>query len=298
MKRKLVKQGGTALTITLPSEWCKKYGLKSGDELEIQERGASVIINTRKGIEVEKKEIDATKVGPIIHQIISRYYKEGVDEIKIIYKDSQTVANVQKRLQQLLGYEIVEHGKNFLIVKCLTTELEKEFENALSRGFLVALNLADSSLSLVKEGNLNKLKEILYLETINDKFMSLCQRCLMKYGYKDVEQIPFLFYFIDRLNKVTNQYTYMIEYFLENNKKRFNKETIALYEEVNQSFHSLHHLFYKFNMERLADFYISQKNLIKKIQQSLPKLKKDEIVLHFFITIAQEIRRLSELLIR
>ena len=38
MKRKLIKQGTGALTITLPKSWVSKYELKSGDEVEVDEQ--------------------------------------------------------------------------------------------------------------------------------------------------------------------------------------------------------------------------------------------------------------------
>ena len=37
MKRKIVKQGSATMTISLPATWIKKFNLKVGDELEIDE---------------------------------------------------------------------------------------------------------------------------------------------------------------------------------------------------------------------------------------------------------------------
>ena len=47
MKRKLVKQGGTALTVSLPAKWARKYNLKAGDEVEGEEEDWTLIVSLK-----------------------------------------------------------------------------------------------------------------------------------------------------------------------------------------------------------------------------------------------------------
>ncbi len=46
MKRKIIKQGNDTLTITLPRMWCDKFGVKAGDEVNVEENDNSLIWNS------------------------------------------------------------------------------------------------------------------------------------------------------------------------------------------------------------------------------------------------------------
>ena len=48
MKRKVVKQGAATLTISLPSKWTKKFELKNGDEINLNEKGDALIVTNSK----------------------------------------------------------------------------------------------------------------------------------------------------------------------------------------------------------------------------------------------------------
>ncbi len=44
MKRKVSLHGPSTLTVSLPSKWVKKYCIKKGDELDIEEKNSTLII--------------------------------------------------------------------------------------------------------------------------------------------------------------------------------------------------------------------------------------------------------------
>jgi antitoxin component of MazEF toxin-antitoxin module len=54
MIRKLVKQGDNALTVTLPAHWIKDQGLKTGNEVHLQEIGRNIEISAARN-KSEKK---------------------------------------------------------------------------------------------------------------------------------------------------------------------------------------------------------------------------------------------------
>src|SRR3989338_4453795 len=57
MKRKIVQHGSSSLTITLPMNFVDKFGLKKGDEVDVEESGTTLIVATQKGVAVNKKTI-------------------------------------------------------------------------------------------------------------------------------------------------------------------------------------------------------------------------------------------------
>ena len=42
--RKLIQHGNSSLTISLPSKWIKNKGLKKGDQIQIIEKGETLIL--------------------------------------------------------------------------------------------------------------------------------------------------------------------------------------------------------------------------------------------------------------
>ena len=59
MRRKIVQHGPATLTLSLPSGWAKKWGIKKGSELEVEELGKELRIKVDKTPATnEKKEFD------------------------------------------------------------------------------------------------------------------------------------------------------------------------------------------------------------------------------------------------
>ena len=62
MKRKLVKQGMNALTLTLPSSWIKSNNLMPKDEVDLIEVDHSLIISTEKKQAVKEIAVDIRNI--------------------------------------------------------------------------------------------------------------------------------------------------------------------------------------------------------------------------------------------
>ena len=58
MLRRVIKQGHSTLTITLPKKWAKDLKIEAGDEVNIIEKGNRLFINTKASSELRKTEID------------------------------------------------------------------------------------------------------------------------------------------------------------------------------------------------------------------------------------------------
>ena len=70
MKRKIVQHGCSSLTITLPFPWVRKFNLKKGDELEVEEQGHTLLVSTQKDTSADKKVVDTTEFGLFTKKLI------------------------------------------------------------------------------------------------------------------------------------------------------------------------------------------------------------------------------------
>ena len=175
MKRKLVSQGRATLTISLPSKWLKTFGMKAGDEVDIEEKGAELILKTDKGVTIEKTNVDVKEFGTqLLEKVLANLYKKGYDEIELVFETSEQLAETQKVIQSsLLGFEIISHGQRSCVVKNVSGPIEGEFDNMLSRVFLLLKSMAFDGMTAIKTKNNETLKNLLRSEKLNNRLTTI-----------------------------------------------------------------------------------------------------------------------------
>ncbi|MBW2964162.1 AbrB/MazE/SpoVT family DNA-binding domain-containing protein, partial [Candidatus Woesearchaeota archaeon] len=153
MKRKLVKQGRNALTVTLPAEWSRANKLAAGDEVEVLQEGRNIMITPEEVKEAELKvEYDITGLDrSSIVLLYTSLYESGVDEVRFRFsKDSTTDHKTGSKAAfsdiitaytlRFEGFAVVEQGKGYYIIKDISNQSEKDFDAVLRRVFLLLLN--------------------------------------------------------------------------------------------------------------------------------------------------------------
>ena len=84
MKRRIIKQGHNTLTITLPTDWAKKFNLKAGSEIDLVEKENGLFITTEKIGEEKSVEFDISEMDiPTIWKYFMAVYREGYDEVLV-----------------------------------------------------------------------------------------------------------------------------------------------------------------------------------------------------------------------
>src|SRR3989338_7463517 len=90
MKRRIIKQGRNTLTMTLPCHWTKLLNLKVGDELDVLEKGSTLLVNGENGPQEKCAVIDITTFTiPLIWRFFQGAYRSGCDEIRILFEPGQ-----------------------------------------------------------------------------------------------------------------------------------------------------------------------------------------------------------------
>ena len=98
MKRKLVKQGGSALTITLPKSWVDKYGLKAGDDISVKECGRELSIVTEREEEGRSIALEASQINErTLRWALSGLHKGGYDVINIAFNSRILLPTAHKK---------------------------------------------------------------------------------------------------------------------------------------------------------------------------------------------------------
>ncbi|MCK4521587.1 MAG: phosphate uptake regulator PhoU [Nanoarchaeota archaeon] len=288
MKRKVIQIANSTQLISLPRKWAVKHGIKKGDEIDVEEQGNKLIIDTEKGVDLERIELDITGLdrSSIMYYMRSAYRK-GYDEIAIKFDDPLTthfrlnkklkvLSIIHTEVNRLVGVEIIKQTENFCLIKDISQSSIKEFDNVLRRIFLL---LKDTNNDLM---NGLKKRDFVLAETIEEKhdtitkFVSYCLRLLNKYGYEDSKKTAILYHTIASLDKITDIMKYVARDTLIY-KPTLKKESKATLDLINNSMESYFDLFYKFEKNKIMDFTRNRDQAIKMIKSSSKKISSEEV---------------------
>ncbi len=272
MKRKVIQLAHKTLVVSLPSKWVKKYQVLKGAELDAEERGQQMVFSTSRLSDSEKVNVDFSELnGEVIRRwVLASLHKSGYDEIEITYKDSSVLDTIQETIKELMiGFTIVEQGKDRCVIRVVAEEQEKEFNAVLRRAFLVVKNMGEGLYDYVKEGRLERLKELLVLEKTNDQLTNFCERILNKKGYENYKRTCFAYVVAWNLEKVCDSYKEVCVFLSENPKARISKPVVEMIKTANNYFSSYYELFYNFEINKLTELNRERNAFRKKASEML-----------------------------
>lgn len=284
MKRKVVQQGPATLMISLPSKWVKENNISKGDEIELfEEKGKLTLsLGNVRGSEESKKEFDVRTFGIFNEYFVNYFYQKGYDEITIRYDDPKYTGIIEQRVKQMMGFEVVDKGKNHTTIKILMKTDEQEFETLLRKLFQITMVMGDKLGEALEKNRKELLEEVKADEKENNKYCDLCLRILFKNRYKYPENSFVLFSLLRELEQVGDIYKYLAEDF--QNAKTANKEIIGLYKEVHAFFRMYYSLYYSFDAAKAQAFFQQKPLLLSACQKQANEATKEDVLVIAHLT--------------
>lgn len=324
MRRKVIKQGHNTLTITLPSNWTKKLNISAGDELELEEKHTGLHLTTEKRLNSGRKaEFDITKMDiPTIWKHFMAVYREGYDEVRVYFDSIKTLdfpykfithhrtspkmikqnkkksitTSLQGFVDRFIGFEIVEHGKDYILIKDLGGITSKEFDNSLRRVFLLLQQMAEETLEALATGDTSSLENIHDIDINLDKFHDYCIRVLNKIGNKEPEKKSLYFATLYLIEMMGDEFKNIGIHLTQDFPKAQFQNIRPLANFIKDQIDSYYNLFYKFDEEKIRRLSeIDKKNYV-----DVPKLyakanEEEKEVFHHLRIIERYINSLLEL---
>jgi phosphate uptake regulator len=281
MKRKLVKQGVATMMISLPSKWIKANSLNKGDEIDIEEKGKSLIIEPEKR-KSEKKEI-LIKIGEEnkqdIKTILTHAYRKGFDKITLEDINPGLLKEIRIASNSLLGFELTEKDSKKCVVENISEPLEQKYEIILKKIFLIIKETQEiTSNDFEKEKfNLNEIEET---KNQQDRFILFCRRLLIKQpsdsALLEWELLTFLMH-------IQHTYYYLYKYVSEN-KIKIDKEMIRLLNQLKEYFSLFENSYYNKNISTIHKINNLKKDYhFGKCIELIEKSKAKEAVVYSYI---------------
>lgn len=280
MKRKVIQIADSTVLVSIPIKWAKKYGLKKGDSVDVEEENNKITITAERTQKQAKKiTIDARDLEErTLRWAMASIHRSGYDEIEVVYNDNRTLKIIEDLIKNLmLGFIVADQEENKLILKPMAAELEVGLDQALRRAFLVTLSLADNALHNIE---INNRQEFISLEKTNNQLTNFCER-LLNAGVYSYSKATFLYVVCWNLEKIADEYKYIIQ--LENIK--VNSSIIKLFKEVNELFRIFYNAFYDFDIKKFNNLYKSA----KKIEEKLVSTSGSFELKHHLVTIVAKL---------
>ncbi|MDD5699887.1 MAG: AbrB/MazE/SpoVT family DNA-binding domain-containing protein [Candidatus Nanoarchaeia archaeon] len=325
MKRKIIKQGHNTLTITLPTEWTKKLNLKAGDEISLLEKDNGIFVTSERGTDEKRKgEIDLDGFDiPTIWKYFMAVYREGYDEVYVKFNPDMRIESPYKFFTQhkldmkygkesekktvleflhelvnrFIGFEIMDYGKDFVIIRDISEPTYKEFENSLRRIFLLVQQMAEETERAVKEDDKKILSHIHDVDINLDKFHDYCIRVLNKKGTGESRKNSLLFSTLYLLELVGDDFKNISHHLLHDFSKTDFKNLAEVAESIRKQIDLYYALYYKFDAEKIKEMSSIDKeryfDMLKLYKNT--KTEEEKEIFHHFRIITRYLNALMEL---
>ena len=273
MKRKVSQIGPATLMVSLPSKWVKKHNIKKGDEIDISESEGKLIVGG-EGEEIKKTTINLTKSSDSFYKrLFSNAYKKGYDEILVNFPDENLFSKVMWAIKNLFGYEIVNQTEKSCLIKSLANEKAEEFDNLVSKCFLLLKHSAEICYQDISEGNAKNLDDIIDLTENIQKFTDFCRRLINKKIYKNSDLAEYHYIILMRLILIANKYNYIYSYISKGKKFKISKDTLNFFSETNKLIDLFYEAYYKKDITKINNIDEKKRILMNKTCEFL-KTKK------------------------
>ncbi len=219
MSRKIIQAGPSTLAVSLPMPWVKRFKLKKGQDIEVEEQGNSLKVKTISSIDEDSAIIDVGEFGYLSPKIVGMLYKSGYKKIKAIYTPNKKVSWWGKEMSELdfikkifdnfTGMQLWELGKDedgsYVTIVESAKVNPKEFENVF---FKIGYNIIDQAKLVLTYYSVKKelFEEIFLNEVLINKTADFCTRILTTFGHTEYKKTVYYYDLVTKLEYLGDYY--------------------------------------------------------------------------------------------
>ena len=159
----------------------------------------------------------------------------------------------------------------------------------LRRSFLFLKSLSKESLDAAKKQDINALNNVALTDMNINKFTDFCRRVINKKGSSKFRKTAPIYYIIEELEKIGDDYKDLCNYLVKN-KLKLSKNTISMYGKMNDFFDEFYTLFYKFDLNQIKELGERKNQLEKELEKMFEKVSSKEArVLYYLNSLLERI---------
>lgn len=271
MKRRLIRQGLSSLTLSLPSKWVRENNLDAGEEVDVVEGDRSLLISLDSAPVCRSIDIDVSSFDQMLlpegHKLnfikiaITDAYVQGYDTINLNFKKPCQRECVEEVVKEFIGLVIVEQTKSRVVIRDVSGMKNEESEHLLRRMFLVILSMAEEGVEFMKckdleNANLVHLKD----KTVNQLACYLLRQISKGGSGYNVNALP-RYSVILMLAQLGDEYDRLYKV-LDCPLNEITIKSLGSAASINRL---LYEIFYKFDIQKAAEMEAVRERLRKEI---------------------------------
>jgi len=269
MKRKVVKHGPSTLIISLPSTWVKKYGVKQGDELDVDVEESRIIIDSKKERSMPEVTLDVSSLDDnLIRRFLVGAYQRGYDKLNIKFGDEKQFLPIQKKIPEFLGFEVMDRTNKSCTIQSIAKNLDIDFQNALRKAFLIVKSMVDTTYHAFSKGDNDTLKNLYYKDYDVNKLCYFCLRNINKQSYIGLDKFEgthILYLLIENLESLGDSYK-VLSRVLSTFKQ--DKDIIIILEKLTAYFDLSYEFFYNPDKNKIIKALKTDHEILKLIKEA------------------------------
>lgn len=278
MRRRVVQQGPTTLMVSLPIKWVRRNGLRKGDELEVTERGRSLLVRTQSPSAAMAAELVLdTQDELYLWRRLQPLYALGYTEITVRSGNPKVLSLAQQlAISSLIGFEAVGHTQESVTLRAISAELDEHFPLLCKRVFLNLLQMSTLLAHIFeRKGDLDSL---LAIELSNNRHTLFLKRVLLRGDVGDSATTAILYSIVVFLEKIANEFKYLGRH-IANTK--VSARMRKAYPRIEQLLKDVSDQFAHIHERRTREIILKA----VRAEDVIPLANNDPIVGHHFIAI-------------
>lgn len=273
----------------------KQNNVKKGDELDVVTEEQKLVISSHNKPTFTIAELNYDEYGRVGSRMIGALFKAGCDEIKILYKKPETLQEIERVMRELIGFEIINQTHNSITLREVSVATYDEFQNILSRTFLLVSSVIDDCYHSIQKHDFKNLKNVIQRDITINKYANFCRRILNKKGYVDFKKTPMIYCIVEYTESLGDVYKDLATYIIENKIKIENKEYLELLRLTNNWVKTFFRLFSGFSKDRIRE-YTDERAEIKKRLAKIMAESTDIEDIKLFVYLSRIVARTTDML--
>ena len=271
MRRKVIQLGKNSLLVSLPSAWVKKHGISKGAEVALEEKDNTLVLQPAGAPTHRRTSIDVTNLTPIVKKALGALYKKGYDEFTVHFADQEELELAHDAIrEEFTGFEVIQHGKNHMVVREISQPHADQFDTVLRRQFLVIKDYAQDAASALADKDHAWLKRLVLRDKDVNKLADFCRRLINKNQGTGLS--TGMYFIVEQLEKISDRYCDICRHASEK-KLAPSKPLLAAYKDVAQYLDDFYRCFYQFSLPAVSAFVRKHWELVaslEKLQEHTP----------------------------
>jgi hypothetical protein len=293
MNRKILQAGPTTLAVSLPMRWVRRFDLKKGEELAVEEHGNAIKISAKNTKKEGSAKVDITKYHPIGTKVIGILYRMGYQNIRAEYdpqkmlfhrgRNQKPLDMIQHTFDHLTGMQLWEvnqkNGKYYALTVQKTELDDEEFNQNFNRLFYNLINQAKNVVNAI-ENNIDISEEVNLSERLINQTADFCIRILVSAGHPEYKKIGAYYDFVSMLELIGDKYFNLFKHYI-GKKQKVNKEILAVLKKSIEFIEIMASLHRKFDVTKVVNLAKSISSEIKEYEVKIENLKEGIFVSYF-----------------